>query len=73
MTEEEARKKWCPFARVLITGGDDENITMTSANRIPYHSSKGAESCIASECMAWRYNKNNVDDDRGYCGLVGKP
>jgi hypothetical protein len=62
ITEEEARKKWCPFARVLVDRqSNDENIT--SANRLENLGVGGcdldwdAPRCIASECMAWRVAK----------------
>lgn len=77
MTEDDAKTKWCPFAR-------DSN---TAGNRIRY----GADAddapaaaefpCIASACMAWRWrttpaqaaagSRLSVED--GYCGLAGVP
>lgn len=41
MTEEEARKKWCPAYRVSSGGYQD--------NR------KDVGRCLASGCMAWRW------------------
>lgn len=65
MTEDEAKTKWCPFARVVDSarGTDGE----------------GAR-CIGSACMAWRWLTSpevvaaypgSVAD--GYCGLAGRP
>lgn len=65
LTEEEAKKRWCPFARVTIggklptsmnrlqtIGKDSDGDTVTEgALRLPI----GAR-CIASECMAWRHH-----------------
>ena len=80
MTEDQAREKWCPFARLSI------NSEMSWDNRgNDYHDPY----CIASDCMAWRrtYSTDELftDDDGnicvrtlagsigGYCGLAGKP
>ena len=80
LSEEEAKTKWCPFARC--------NINNVSANRFagaPYDNSL----CIASQCMAWRWGHKEVDHitrgeptqwstidleqtDKGFCGLAGK-
>ena len=88
ITEEEARKKWCPFARLS-----------TGANRSLHNMHKLADGtrCVASECMAWRRGSGeferldangNPDPDctgpspwtypdkksvEGFCGLAGKP
>ena len=73
MTEAEAREKWCPFA------GDIRNYGNTSIGN--------SHRCIASDCMAWRWNKTGRSihrvgekpmvsdevDNTGYCGLAGKP
>ena len=68
MTEEEARKKWCPMVSFVCydnrSGRKEKN-----------------DRCIASECMWWRWNKKliggNHEDgfkykDEGYCGLAGR-
>lgn len=67
-TEDEARQRWCPFARVAFIGG-------VGANRVSSLQQKAAErqaeqgddrdlkyfaeqrrdtNCMASGCMAWR-------------------
>ena len=73
LTEEEARKKWCPF------------VSMDGHNRIiPYGGAVHTAHCIASECMAWRWRaepETTADPEttsilvreRGYCGLAGTP
>lgn len=46
MTEEEAKAKWCPFAR------EDGGAGHGAANRD--YAGKTMTPCIASLCMAWR-------------------
>lgn len=69
MTEDEAREKWCPMARVDPPRMNLKTIRISGAR------------CIASACMMWR---RDVGDDQsypkdakplryGYCGLAGKP
>lgn len=66
MTEDEAKTKWCPFARVRLhtrapTGPTAYHIVpnQPSFNRtlLEGDSSEGgyAGSCIGSICMAWRW------------------
>lgn len=88
MTEDEAKTKWCPFARVVILG---EGSPIGPANRAVgkggTEGTKGAR-CIVSACMAWRWRGWFLDEDRdchatpppadpavrlGYCGLAGGP
>jgi len=82
MTESEARKRWCPFTRYAHrnapTGG---NRLMNSAGTDDITKA----SCIASDCMAWRWlpieeqkhikaieSNKPPPARRGYCGLAGK-
>lgn len=80
MTEDEAKTKWCPFART-VTVTDGEVVPGTSGNRHHYESDivsyDHPNNCIASECMAWRWdagenvsNPNPKNTDQGYCGLA---
>ncbi len=73
MTEEEAKKKWCPMVR---HGDSARNRTYNEGAMLQ------AFACIASDCMMWRcYQRgamvNGKYDEtysvRGYCGLGGKP
>ena len=76
MTEQEAKTKWCPMVR--HTKDQEGNFYTTNGRN-----SSGFETCIASDCMMWRYKTNgqmgydrNPDDTcltSGYCGLGGKP
>lgn len=78
VTEEEARTRWCPFARegYASTGG---------YNRWGGAFGDGLH-CFASQCMAWRAETRRMPDPeksssgwrkeptgRGYCGLAGLP
>jgi len=77
MTEEEAKTKWCPFARSRsIEYGKSQNL-MGYTTYMAYNHDVPTTTCIASECMAWReihYDpKYEVKDRCGYCGLAGKP
>ena len=79
MTEDEAKLKWCPFARVTDGGGSDGR-QLTATNR---HAGKkigkdgkprilrGNSLCIASDCMAWRSYSRLAGN--GFCGLAGEP
>ena len=66
MTPDEARTKWCPFARVglVITDTPGAQPTVNAVNR--YVAATGAGKmehsgvaqgahCIADGCMAWRW------------------
>ena len=50
MTEQEAKTKWCPFARIPVIG-DRADVTCNRANA---DADKYAN-CIGSRCMAWRW------------------
>lgn len=83
-TEEEARKCWCPFARIAVTDGQ------TGATHV-VNRGLADPGCIASECMAWRWQMVETEaskqrhhgigtypppspvyeqTERGYCGLA---
>lgn len=74
MTEEEAKAKWCPFARLVLTSEG-----FPSGNRFQENSFVGETRCIGSACMAWRKYTAVVQPmgtpkaDYGYCGLAGRP
>ena len=82
MTEDEAKTKWCPFARVV----SDTAAADSPANRYPGDEDANAgttNACIGSACMAWRRNTRTYArigggygqtvSTHGYCGLAGKP
>jgi hypothetical protein len=64
VTEEEARNKWCPFARVHTP----DRTGSTAANR-DFDGLRRGSQCIASDCMMWRKDSQST----GYCGLAGRP
>jgi len=75
MTEDEARKKWCPMVRWTSHDGDNRYAE-------PFENRGANCMCIASECMMWKTQReliggNEVDGFRykeySYCGLTYKP
>lgn len=84
MTEQEAKKKWCPFARLATQLNERTPINCGGHNRSVFWNGPLDEDvvnnpefcrCIASDCMAWRNIKASQKrfKPRGYCGLAGKP
>lgn len=78
-TEEEAKEKWCPFARQVV--GDAQaaasgNRDLNCGGPLAVHD---GNRCIGSRCMAWRWSEGLYPKDsfmggepsRGYCGLAG--
>lgn len=66
MTEEEAKKKWCPFVRVDSEGNN------RSVNIGPHTTDLTV--CVGSACMAWRWAGRLIDERvTGYCGLARRP
>jgi hypothetical protein len=86
VTEEEAKNKWCPEARVGVYAGNGG----VSVNRNP--ETEDEIRCIGSACMMWRWLRS-VDEESlqkdillelytkdadamrvlGYCGKAGRP
>ncbi len=72
-TEEQARKLWCPWARVFEGSGAGAAGINRSGPETGFY-------CIASKCAAWRWEwddkKSGEPDGRhaeqGFCGLAGK-
>ena len=57
MTEEDAKTKWCPFARVSCantpeTGNHAANRNAVMLDEAP--SLTAGSQCVGSRCMAWR-------------------
>lgn len=89
LSEEEARGKWCPFARSLVYAVDNygNQSHATSCNR--NINGQPSTACLGSACMSWRWQgwkvqgailpqQNPPEEKRvgprlGYCGLAGEP
>lgn len=68
MTEDEARTKWCPFARAAEPQRFGDNGPMAPVAAV----NRGSDAlrdpswspnvlCIASACMAWRFNPAEIE------------
>lgn len=56
MTEDEARRKWCPMVRTGLTAGMAVNHHVGSRHDSPQAGDVHDETrCIASDCMMWRW------------------
>lgn len=70
VSEVEAAKKWCPFARI-----GDADLRWISVNRIVREDlNEGlpeSARCVGSDCMAWRAPWMGLFG--GYCGLARQP
>jgi hypothetical protein len=63
MTEEEAKTKWCPFARPVVAREQDGKVHIDAAS--PVHNRYSMDvgqfkipsgaTCAGSACMAWRW------------------
>ncbi len=67
MTEEDAKKRWCPFARAHWSGGVESEYQGNRFFAEDGVTSDPSTACLASGCMAWRW----VSSGHGYCGLAG--
>lgn len=67
MTEDEAKTKWCPFARSLVVmreKGTETILSSVTANRWTGNvahtpSPETQPRCLGSDCMAWRWEVNH--------------
>jgi hypothetical protein len=65
MTEDEAKRKWCPFAR----SNDGEG---NAYNRTYEGEPDRGTMCIASRCMSWDVTWSRGDRVDGDCRLMRK-
>ena len=79
MTEEDAKKKWCPMIRMNPITGEEQYSGVTTRENSDEH-----RNCIVSACMMWvptdNFCKPSYPGDpramqkskpAGYCGLAG--
>jgi hypothetical protein len=84
-TEEEAKTKWCPFARVS-SYGRESGWNRTGPHRIGDAAilAPSWSLCLGPACMAWQQTDNKTwpsapgeperkPEPAGYCGLAGQP
>ncbi len=77
MTEEEAKKRWCPFARCFPD--NSEGMTDGAGNRWTLDQDDKPNAfgndnkCIGSACMAWRWFHPGHDPDlpRQFPDVIG--
>ena len=73
LTEEEAKKRWCPFSNVNIV----YQSTGAGGNRFKAGSEAQASTrCLAGHCMAFRFVVNpnaGGGAPKGFCGLASVP
>jgi hypothetical protein len=86
VTEEEARKLWCPMVRYQpLPYNWIRTITQKRTSWLNTSATNTGSRCIASDCMMWRWNDKTLspeghfgtytitDYTHGHCGLGGKP
>jgi hypothetical protein len=78
-TEAEAKKCWCPFARISSVFGQAGGAAGSSPTAaVAYNRSANSPHvvapCIASDCMAWRWGTFAEEARKeGFCGLAATP
>lgn len=62
LTEEEAKKRWCPMLFSKVKGNQSDELSDFGK-------------CVASECMAWRlaHKPAASGEETGFCGAFGIP
>lgn len=54
MTEDEAKTKWCPQARVFLAGDYWQSTNGADLATMTAHDLRPLTRCIGSACMTWR-------------------
>lgn len=71
MTEDDAKNKWCPQARVLYQAKTEFGAAFAAANAFKVDNSQETRTnCIGSACM---YGCDADGKWRGHCGLAPLP
>lgn len=78
MTEDEAKKKWCPMTRITMMPHVDDSFSLAS-NRdisllVPPNSFDPATDitkCLASDCMMWQEDPTRGEVENGFYPLEG--
>jgi len=71
LTEAEAKKRWCPFARAHWSGNSGQDTYQ--GNRFFAEDGKTSDpatGCLGSGCMAWRWAGNDGDWRRRTGGIL---
>lgn len=74
MTEKEAKQRWCPMVRIIMTPQDSTWQNQGLTNRTAFLKDGFPNCCcIGSNCMLWRWEEDWTHTGRkiGYCGLAG--
>jgi len=81
MTEDEAKKKWCPMVRAgdvntygcaTLAGAWNSYMQKVDVDKYKLIRNPKEARCLASKCMMWREYVADLEL-YGYCGLAGKP
>ena len=79
MTEEEAKKKWCPEARLIMASSNTEAPINAAAgyNQSSLHEGNAmlkSAACLGANCMMWQWATEPLKERNelrlGFCGLA---
>lgn len=88
MTEDEAKTRWCPLARIPFIDRSVAGVALAAVNAFKMNDEpEKRTNCIGSACMMWRdsldyFIRDGNPEPRmrtepqvigGYCGLAGQP
>ncbi len=77
LTEDEAKKRWCPYTRVALSEGMAANRSGAKdcgldPSGVGYANIYEETRCLGSGCMMWEWEKqlHRSPAPRGFCGLT---